>query len=238
MPERSVPYLKFDTANALPTSIHDKMRGQIRFDPATGLGDEDGLVGIVMKKDGTIGYVPLSGIAIQAGDVTLEDRVTTIDFDSTFFGVTESPDYEANIAPLYKLTMTLGPYHLNDVPGTATSNLFTEFFNTTTATGIGSTGSWYMPTAGKVLGGFIQSDAGRTAGTAQLRPTISGVGTSFTGGNPTLDATNTARHSVAVTWANGVSFNAGQRVGCELITSGWTPITANVTALLVIGLNP
>jgi len=179
----------------------------------------------------------MNGIAIQVADVTLEDRISVMDFGGDDFVVSESPDYEANVSLLGNITVTLGPYFLNDVPGTATTNLFTEFFNTTTATGIGTTGSWYMPVAGRVVAAFIQSDAGRTAGTAQLRPTISGTGANFTGGNPTLDATNTARHSVLTTWANGVSFNAGQRVGCELITSGWTPTTANVTALLVVRLD-
>ena len=95
-----------------------------------------------------------------------------------------------------------------------------------------------MPAAGRVLAAYLISDASRTAGTAQLRPTISGTGQNFTGGNPTLDGTNTQRHSVIVDWANGVTFNAGQRVGCELITSGWTPTTANVTATIVVGLTP
>jgi len=233
---RSTPYLKLDTSNPLPT-VTDSMRGQIRLDPATGAGDEDTVMFVGKNEDGTISYRAMNGIAIQVADVTLEDRISVMDFGGDDFVVSESPDYEANVSLLGNITMTLGPYFLNDVPGTATSNLFSMFFDTTTAVSIGTTGSWYMPVAGRVVGGFIQSDTGRTAGTAQLRPTISGTGTSFTGGNPTLDATNTSRHSVLTTWANGVSFNAGQRVGCELITSGWTPTTANVTALLVVRLD-
>ena len=239
MPERSRPYVKFDVRADLPTSITDKMRGQVRFDPHDGTAsDEDSLVFIGKRKDGTIGYVALNGIAVQVADVTLENRVGILDFDGTFFQATESPDYEANISPLYTQQHTLGPFHLNDVPGTAATGLTLQFFNTTTATGIGTTGSYYAPAAGKIIAAYLNADASRTAGSAVLRPTVNGTGFVLGSGNPTLDATNTLRHSVAVAWANGIAFTAGQRISCELVTSGWTPITANVTALLVIGLTP
>ena len=235
---RSVPYLRLDWANALPT-LTDDMRGQIRWDPADGTaGDPDNIVAVIKRTDGTIAYVGLIGIAIQVGDAGTISEIQTMDFASNFFAVSESPTTEANVTVLYTQTHSLGSFFLNDIPGTATSNLFSEFFNTTTATSIGTSGSYYMPAAGRVLAAYLISDASRTAGTAQLRPTISGTGQNFTGGNPTLDGTNTQRHSVIVDWANGVTFNAGQRVGCELITSGWTPTTANVTATIVVGLTP
>ena len=239
MPERSVPYLKLDTANALPTTLTEKMRGQIRLDPHDGTAtDEDALVLIGKRKDGSIDAIRVNGIAVQVGDVTLEDHATVLDFASTYFSVTESPDYEANISPLYTQMHTLGPFHLNDVPGTAATGLTLEFFNTATATGIGTTGSYYAPAAGKILAAYLNSDASRTAGSAVLRPTVNGTGFVLGSGKPTLDATNAIRHSVAVPWASGIAFTAGQRISCELVTSGWTPIMANVTALLVIGLTP
>lgn len=230
---RSQPYLRLDIGESLPTAA-DEMRGQIRLDPSSGAGDPDQLVGVLMRTDGTIAYVNLGGVAIQVGDAGTISGVNTIDFNADDFVATESPITEANVALLGNIQATLGPFFLNDVPGTAVTGMTLEFFNTAAATGIGVTGAYYAPADGRIVGAFLNSDASRSAGSAVLRPTVNGTGAVLGAGNPTLDATNTLRHSVLVTWANGIAFTAGQRISCELVTSGWTPITANVTALLLI----
>jgi len=137
---------------------------------------------------------------------------------------------------------TLGPFHLNDIPGTGATGMTLQFFNTTTATGIGTTGSYYAPSDGYVCGAYINSDASITAGAAVLRPTIQGTGGVMFGGNPQLDTTNPLRHARFNTREDallgpGITFTAGQRIGCELVTSGTTPITADVTALIVIAMS-
>ena len=241
MRAKRVPISRNPTETSLPT-IQETNRGELRVLSGDGVTTTDKLM-FGRNRAGTTEWIDVvmsndvPNLTIQNADVTVGGDASVIDF-SDDFTVTESPTNELNIDLTAAMTFTIGPFFKNDVPGTATSDLFLPFYDTLTASSIGTSGSHFMPLAGRVIGAFITSDAARSAGTATLRPTISGTGQNISGGNPVLDATNTTRHGVAVKWANGVSFNAGQRVGCELVSSGWTPITANVTAFLVVAMNP
>jgi len=138
---------------------------------------------------------------------------------------------------LTAMTFALGPFFVNDVPGTATTQATIGYFNTATA--LSRNGNDIkMTRAGRVVGLIITSDAARTAGTATARVRIAGAGTAFDGGSVVLDATNTTSDSSFVAYGSGVAFTAGQTVGADVVTSGWTPITANVCLHVVVMLEP
>lgn len=135
------------------------------------------------------------------------------------------------------MTMTLGPFYVNDLPGTATTQATQGYFNTATA--LSRNGNdMRMDRAGRVVGLIIVSDAARTAGTATARVRIAGAGTAFNGGAVVLNATTTTSDSSFVAYGSGVAFTAGQTVGADVVTSGWTPITANVNVYVVVMLEP
>jgi hypothetical protein len=62
------------------------------------------------------------------------------------------------------------------------------------------------------------------------------VGTAFAAGAVALDATNTQKDS-ALDLA-GPALVAGDAIGMEVVTSGWTPITANLLGWVVVRLTP
>ncbi len=136
-----------------------------------------------------------------------------------------------NRSPQY--LVSLGPFHLNDVPGTATTQAKLEFFNTTIAVSLGPN-DIKMQTAGRVVGATIVADATRSAGTATVQVRINNVATTFAAGDVVLDATNTVSTSKFVPPVNGLAYTAGQTLGVALVTSGWTPITANVQVTLFV----
>jgi len=131
-------------------------------------------------------------------------------------------------------TFTLGPWHANDLAGTASRFLQVMFMDTST-TVVQANSTLLMPAAGAVIAAFLSTDGARTAGTATLRVTINGVPTTFLAGAVVLDATNTSRDSAYD--ATGLAFASGDTIGVNVITSGWTPTTANVTAWLVMRLS-
>jgi hypothetical protein len=63
---------------------------------------------------------------------------------------------------------------------------------------------------------------------------VDGVGAAFDGGSVVLNATDVARNSGLVAYASGVAFTAGQLIGCEVVTSGWTPTTANLSWFVIV----
>lgn len=135
------------------------------------------------------------------------------------------------------LTVTLGPYYINDLPATATTTATSGFFNTGTA--VSRSGRpLHMPRAGRVVGMMMQTDAPRTAGTATARVRITGAGTDFDSGSVQLNATNTVSISSFVSYANGVAFTAGDNVACEVVSSGWAPTTSNVNLYVIVMLEP
>ena len=130
-------------------------------------------------------------------------------------------------------TATLGPFFINDVGGTATTLASAAFFNTATAVNQAAR-PLTMPRAGRVVGLYMVADDNRTAGTATARVNINTVGTAFDGGSVQINGTNVNRASGLVAYSSGVSFNAGNDVGPELVTSGFTPTTTNVTMWMTV----
>ena len=234
---RSTPYIRLDTTKQAPT-LTDGMRGQIRIDGADGTaGDPDGVVAVIKRTDGTIAYVGLVGTAIQVGDAGTLSQIQTIDFAGDYFTATESPTTEANIGLKWPYTIGIGPFFINDLPGSATTQMNMGYFNTATAVSQAATDA-FIPVNGVIVGGILQSDTPRTAGTATFRVRLSGTGTAFNGGSIVLDASHTFSHSQFVAPSNGVAVTAGQRVGIEITTSGWTPTTANLAAWVYVLVAP
>jgi hypothetical protein len=135
------------------------------------------------------------------------------------------------------IQVTLGPFYINDLPGTATTQATLGYFNTATAVSRDATDP-HLRTAGRIVGLIVVSDVARTAGTATGRVRIAGADTAFNGGAVLLDATNTEQDASFVNHASGVAFTNAQTIGVNITTSGWTPITANITAWLVVSLDP
>jgi uncharacterized protein (UPF0264 family) len=135
------------------------------------------------------------------------------------------------------LTFTVGPFYINDLPGTATTQATLGYFNTATLVSRDATDP-HLRTAGRIVGLIVVSDVARTAGTATGRVRIAGADTAFNGGAVLLDATNTEQDASFVNHASGVAFTNAQTIGVNITTSGWTPITANITAWLVVSLDP
>lgn len=131
------------------------------------------------------------------------------------------------------MTVNIGPFYINDLPGTATTQATLGYFNTATA--LSRNGNDVrMSTDGRIVGLIVTSDAARTAGTATVRVRVAGAGTAFNGGAVVLNATTTTSNSSFVAWGSGVAFTAGQTVGVDVVTSGFTPITANLSCWLVV----
>lgn len=134
-------------------------------------------------------------------------------------------------------TFTLGPFYINDLPGTATTQATLGYFNTATA--LSRNGNEIkMARSGYIVGAFVTSDAARTAGTATVRVRISGADTAFDAGSCALDASNTTSDSTIVASDLGVSFSSGQTVGVNVTTSGWTPTSADLSVWLIIQISP
>lgn len=139
--------------------------------------------------------------------------------------------------PLAGYTFTLGPYLINDLPATATTDARHIFFNTATASGLVFR-STRMQRAGEVVGAILLSDAMRTAGTATLVVRVDGVGQTFASGACVIDAATVTSVSAFVPPGQGVSFAAGGTLNIEVVSSGWSPITANLSAWLIVALDP
>jgi hypothetical protein len=131
--------------------------------------------------------------------------------------------------------MTLGPFYINDLPGTATTQATLDYFNTATAQNRNAN-DIYMERAGTVIGLIVTSDAARTAGTATVRVRVAGVATTFAADAVQLNATRTTSDSAFVDAPAGVAFTAGQTIGVAVVTSGWTPTTANLRIQMVVGM--
>lgn len=241
-------WITFDTTIALPT-LQEDMRGQLRFappDPANA-ASPDRLLLAGRDQLGALRWWLTNALQIKispesGGDGSVYAYIDSLSIDTRDFNLGIGLTNAISLSKIDWQYHTLGPFHLNDVPGTAVTGMTLEFFNTASATSIGTTGAYYAPADGYICGAYLNSDASRTAGSAVLRPTINGTGQVMFGGNPTLDATNALRHAMFNTREDallgpGITFTAGQRIGCELVTSGWTPITADVTALLVIAMS-
>jgi hypothetical protein len=132
-----------------------------------------------------------------------------------------------------QITFSVGPFFINDMAGTATTDATLAYFNTATALSRNAN-EVKMQTAGRIIGVFITSDAARTAGTATVAVEVNNVTQAFNAGAVVLNATNTTSNSSFVAYGSGVAFAAGNTIGCEVTTSGWTPTTANFRIQLVV----
>lgn len=129
---------------------------------------------------------------------------------------------------------TFGPFYTSDLAASATVALEAPFFNTATAVSR-STPDVHMPLAGEVVGMFVIVDANRASGNASVRPVVNGVAQAFAGGGTcVIDNTNPRRHSVVVDAGEGSAFTPGQRVALQVVTTGWAPLTANMTAWMLV----
>jgi hypothetical protein len=89
---------------------------------------------------------------------------------------------------LTTMTVSLGPFYINDLGGTGTTQATLGYFNTATALSR-DTNNILISRAGRVVGLIMVSDAARTAGTATARVRIDGVGTTFDSGSVVLTGT-------------------------------------------------
>lgn len=171
-------------------------------------------------------YVPrtITGTANQVG-VTNGDGVSGVPTIALDAAITKFIGY----------TVTYGPYFLNDVPGTATTQADLMMFNTTTAVSL-TTNEIRAGRVCTVVGMAMVADAARATGSAKARLRLSGVDTAFNSDACLLDATLTTQVTSIVTDpASGVAIaSGGTRLGVNIVTSGWTPITANVAVWIIV----
>jgi hypothetical protein len=95
-----------------------------------------------------------------------------------------------------------------------------------------------MARSGSIVGLILVLDAARITGTATGRVRVNGSGAAFDGGSVLIDDSPTITNSAFTTHAGGVAVSAGQTLGVEVTTSGWTPTTANVAAWVVYSCDP
>lgn len=191
----------------------------------------------------TLGETGNAAHLADAADAHDASAVSVLDTAGHFTGtdveaVLDELQDNIDAIPGTHVTFTIGPYLINDIPGTATTQMLLPFFNTTTAVSLGGNGVEYrIPSACHIIGAILTSDAARTAGTATLQVRVGGVATAFNAGAVVLDGTNTTRVASMVAHASGVAASASSSVGVAIVTSGWTPTTANLNALLIISID-
>jgi parallel beta-helix repeat protein len=135
--------------------------------------------------------------------------------------------------------ITLGPFYLNDVQGTAGPQVMSlGYFNTATAVSQDTANLLKVPAACKAVALLVVSDSDWTAGTADVYISVNGAaGTSINGNLVRLSTTNRETHYYATTHDSGLAFTAGQTIQLQVDTTGWTPTTANFTAWVTISLD-
>lgn len=168
-------------------------------------------------------------------------RLATREFHETLMGLYRAIlANETAIADLQAAGghyQTLGPFTMNDLAATASTQLRTIFATGTTAFTLAALDP-VAPRAGRVIGITMTSSEARTGGTATARARIAGSALDFDGGSVQLNGTNTQRVAGLVSYAEGVSFNAGNRLGIEVVTSGWGPTTADFVGWLTVKYEP
>jgi hypothetical protein len=132
---------------------------------------------------------------------------------------------------------TLGPFYIAGLPGTDTTVMQLGYFTGSTAVRLDEV-EMHSMRAGRVVGARLITDEARTAGAATARVMIGGTRTVFAGNTVQLNASNVSRNQRLVSWSSGLTFNAGTRLGMEVVTSGWTPTNANITGFLIVKYEP
>jgi hypothetical protein len=141
--------------------------------------------------------------------------------------------YEETPTPVIYVA-TLGPWYLNDVPATATTPMKLLHMNTTTAVSQSSNGI-RAGRVGEIVGMYVTSDASRVTGTLTLRANVGGVSTVFNGDAVQLGSSPTSRMSSIADPGAGVAIaSGGDELGIDVVTSGWSPITADVAAWMLV----
>jgi hypothetical protein len=135
-------------------------------------------------------------------------------------------------------TMTLGPWVQNDIPGTATTEMKLPYMDTTTSwsQASGFNGRVRAPAPGRVVGAFLNADAACLTGSAVLQVGIGGSGTAFKSGTVDLDPTSNPNIMSGYDPV-GVAFVENDNLSVVIVTSSFTPTTANLWATLVVRLD-
>lgn len=131
-------------------------------------------------------------------------------------------------------TVTLGPWHINDLAGTATTQAKLAFFTAAGTVNDSTTTAIEIKSAAHVIGMFLLTDNARSGGTATATVWLNGASTAFSAGAVELNATETLSDSAMVAPSSGVAVAAGDTVGCSVVTSSWTPTTADVNCFIVL----
>jgi hypothetical protein len=133
--------------------------------------------------------------------------------------------------------LTVGPFYINDLPASATTQATQAFFNTATAVSRSNINP-VMPLAGRVVGISVTTDDSRVTGTATARIIINGTGAAWNSGSVVINGTSVFRAANLIAWAaaEDYAFNAFDAVGLEVETSSWSPTTANLTGFLFVQL--
>lgn len=132
----------------------------------------------------------------------------------------------------------LPPLYIHDLTGTGTTEANPAFWDADTTSTIATSRRLRMGKAGSVVGAFIATDDARTAGTATLKVLVNSTAFDFNSGSVVLDGTTTLSKSDFVHASAGVAFSANNTLGIQVVTSGWTPTTANIVAGLWVQLTP
>jgi hypothetical protein len=135
------------------------------------------------------------------------------------------------------VTFTLGPFTRPDLSGTGTAALQIMFSASGSTFALGTVDP-AAPRAGRVVGIALIANAARTAGTATARVRINGTPTDFAANAVQLNGTSTQRSSGLVAYSSGVAFSAGDTLGIEVVTSSWTPTTADFVGWLTVQCEP
>jgi hypothetical protein len=140
------------------------------------------------------------------------------------------------------LSFTLGPFHWYSLPRDGTADLGISYFTNNASTVLGSTGSvasgenqWRMPTAGRIVAGFLMAHPALSVGTITLQVRLNAQATIFLANTVALDTTNKVRASAA--GPAGVLFSSGDTIGASVVTAGLPSQTPVVTAFLVAQLD-
>lgn len=219
---RLFEYIKFKRVNALPT-WQAESHGQVRYNSTNN----------VLAVGGPTAWADIVDVS-TAQTLTNKTLTTPTIADLTNATHTHLSNAEGGQVANY---FTLGPVYENDMPADATTQMSAIFANTASAINL-DTGEFYMPVAGEIVGIYAMVDANRTAGTATFTSYVNGTSFGFDGGAVcVIDATNTRRHSIHVGTGLGHDFAAGDRIGIQCVTSGWTPTNGDATAWIVVRLD-
>lgn len=175
-----------------------------------------------------------SSISAQAASSELDNLINNCVVENDSTPIPDSCVGDGSDGGGGNQSVTLGPFYINDLAGTATTQATLGFFNTATALSRNANADVAIQAAAHVVGLFVSSDAARTAGTATARVRIAGSGTTFNSGAVVLNATDTQSDSSMVAHSSGLAVTAGQKVGCDVVTSGWTPTTADIACWVVV----